>query len=221
MRDAQMMCTECHIEMPITRFTRDEENLMTLRAKSILPHIVHATALVYYSQNNGWREMIHRLKYSGDSHIGNVMGEYLGCELAASPLYRDVDMVVSVPLHPIRRVTRGYNQTHYIAKVVAKKLGVPYRQGLLRRKRYNVSQVKVKRNERWRNTEGIFEVVRPEAFVEKCVLIIDDVFTTGATTVSCAESIIDAAPSCRIWIAAVAASESEYGGEPSQSIDVK
>ncbi len=213
-RRGQMMCARCQVNIPITRFAVTPENPMTQRAKALLPHIVHASALVYYSHQNGWREMIHRLKYAGDHRLGVDMGVMLGRELAKSPIYQDIDFVVAVPLHPLRRIVRGYNQSYYIARAVARELGIPCRLGLLRRKRYNVSQVKVNRNRRWENTREIFSVVRPSAFVEKRVLLIDDVFTTGATTISCAETIINSTPSCKLWIAAVAVSESEFGLEP-------
>ncbi len=208
----EILCTRCLLDMPITRFAHTPDNPMAQRTRLILPHIRHASALIFYA-HNGWREAIHKLKYQGMHHVGTHLGRLLGRELATSPLYEGLDFVHAVPLHPLRRVYRGYNQSYYIARAVAKELGIPLRTSLIHRQRYNTSQVKVLRSKRWENTKELFSVSRPKLFEEKRVLLIDDVLTTGATTISCAESIIDASPSCQLFIAAIAVSEAEFGME--------
>ncbi len=210
----QVICLRCHLDIPFTLFINNPENKMTERMRNLLPHIVHVSALVYHIEGDVWRALIHRLKYKGEPHLGKPMGRLLGIELRNSPIYSDIDFVIPIPLHPIRRVTRGYNQSEYIAREVAHQLGVPMRTDLLRRKHYNVSQVNFGRMERWDNAANIFEVVKPQELRERNILIIDDVFTTGATTLSCSEAIIDAAPSCRIWISTLSVSEQEFGMEP-------
>ncbi len=209
----QLLCTSCYLSIPLTRYATTPDNIMAQRICNLFPRIEHASALVFYSRSNRWRDAIHRLKYGGHHRLGLYLGTMLGRELARSPLYQNLDFVIAVPLHPFRRIMRGYNQSYYIAKAVAKEMGIPYRSGIVRRKRYNKSQVKVQRSERWRNTENLFSVNHPNALIDKRVLLIDDVLTTGATMISCAESIIDTAPSCRLWVASVAASEAEFGLE--------
>ncbi len=207
----ERLCTRCLIDMPITRFAHIPDNPIAQRARLILPHIHHASALIYYSSHSGWRDAIHDLKYHGKQHIGTHLGQLLGRELAQSPIYQNIDFVHAVPLHPLRRVYRGYNQSYYIARAVAKELGIPLYDTLLQRHRYNKSQVQVQRKRRWENTKELFSVSRPELFEDKRVLLIDDVLTTGATTISCAESIIETSPSCQLFIASIAASEAEFG----------
>ena len=65
--------------------------------------------------------------------------------------------------------------------------------------------------ERWDNVEGIFAVRRPERLAGHHLLLVDDVLTTGATLLSCAETILRAAPDCRLSVAVLAVPQREFG----------
>lgn len=194
----------------MTNFQSREFNPMIQRAQSIRPQITHASALIFYD-DGGWRAMIHRMKYKGEWLSAFLMGRWLGEELALSPLYSDINLVIGVPLHPRRQLTRGYNQSYYIALGVAKSMGVKCSSRGVKRVRYNTSQVHVRRSERWRNVEQLFEVTNPKLFEGSNILIVDDVYTTGATMLSCAEAILDAAPTAKVSIATIAISRYEFG----------
>ena len=66
-------------------------------------------------------------------------------------------------------------------------------------------------HERWDNVEGIFAVRRPERLAGHHLLLVDDVLTTGATLLSCAETILRAAPDCRLSVAVLAVPQREFG----------
>ncbi len=183
---------------------------MAERVQNIRPEIRHASALIYYIHNSRWRDMMHRFKYNSEFRHGRRLGEWLGYELSESPIYADIEYVVAVPLHPFRRLSRGYNQSDSIAAGVAKTLRCR-RIGGVKRLRHNASQATTERSSRWRNVEDLFEVVDPALFAGRNVLLVDDVFTTGATIMSCAEAILDAAPTCQLWIATLAVSNYEFG----------
>ena len=87
----------------------------------------HAAALFFYS--GGYRKITQALKYRRDFGAGKYFSKMLGRELAGSPLFADVDVVVPVPLHWRRRLSRGYNQAEVIARGVAEELGGPGRKG--------------------------------------------------------------------------------------------
>ena len=72
------------------------------------------------------------------------------------------------------------------------------------RRIYNRSQTRVSARDRWSNVEGIFAVRRPELLTGRHILLVDDICTTGATAISCAETILKAVPDCRISYAALA-----------------
>lgn len=207
----QFVCDVCAEELAFTTFIESIENRITDRFNAILPHIVHASAMLYY--NGTVRAIIHNLKYHNHPYMGISLGRMLGSRLRDSGNYEGIDLVVAVPIHFKRRFFRGYNQADYIARGVASELGIPFHTGAIKRSHHRVSQVRMSHRKRWANTEGVFRVSNPKLFREQNILLIDDVLTTGATTLSCAEAIISAAPSCRIWISAVAASEYEFAAE--------
>ncbi|MFI3289114.1 MAG: ComF family protein [Rikenellaceae bacterium] len=204
------ICTSCRLDIPLTGYWQMSDNPMAERVRNLRPEIEEASSLLFYIQNSTWRRLIHDMKYRDRWYHGRFLGEWLGRELASSDLYSDIEVVVAVPLHPLRLLRRGYNQSDYIAQGVAKKMGVKHIKGAIKRTRSNSSQTKKRHHERWDNVEGLFRVTDPKLFEDRSVLLVDDVFTTGATIMSCAEAILDAAPSCRLSIATIAVSYHEF-----------
>ena len=111
---------------------------------------------------------------------------------AGAELLRGADVAVPVPLHPRRERSRGFNQADDLART----LGLPVRP-LLRRIRYTTSQIDLPKDERQRNVRDAFEYCRPALSerrrgsaaptrVERVVVLVDDVATTGATLEACA-----------------------------------
>lgn len=198
------LCTSCMLDAPLTYSWLDGENIMAQRVRVLRPDIEMAASLIFYIRGGLWRESIHRLKYDGEWHYAIRYGEWLGSILREAPLYKGVDTVVAIPLHPLRQFRRGYNQSNYIAQGVAKTMGVEHLRGVVRRKRHNPPQAHTLRDDRWRNVEDLFEVTDKEALRGRNILLLDDVFTTGATIMSCAEAILDSRPKCRLWIATLA-----------------
>ena len=83
--------------------------------------------------------------------------------------------------------------------------------GILRRRRNNPSQTGARTPDRWSNVQDLFALRRPERLAGRHILLVDDVFTTGATLVSCAEAILAAVPDCRISMATLAVSARSLG----------
>ena len=89
--------------------------------------------------------------------------------------------VAPVPLHFSEMKERGFDQAFLIARQVARALKLPLEGGLLRRVKATAPQATMTRTERARNIKGAFEVNRPELIAGKNILLVDDVFITGAT----------------------------------------
>lgn len=202
------VCTRCRMTAPLTRFWEEPDNPMTRRLRGFVP-VVHASALFYYAEGSGWRRPVHDFKYRGVWRLARDLGRWYGGYLAESPFYNDVEAVVPVPLHWRKRLRRGYNQAEYLAEGIAAELGVGVERRSMVRLRDNPSQTLGGPHERWRNVENLFGVRHPERLAGRHLLLLDDVFTTGATVVSCASALLVAVPDCRVSIAALAVSRYE------------
>lgn len=205
-----VVCIACQWDMPLTGYENTADNPVAEKLWG-LADVRNACALMFFEHDGGLRDAVHGFKYSGRWKTARELGVWMGRLLASSPLYNSVDMIVPVPLHPLRLLARGYNQSELIAEGVARGMGVELCTSVLRRIKHNDSQTTVHGHGRWDNVEGIFRVRRPERLTGRHVLVVDDVFTTGATVCSCAEAIRHACEDCRISIATLAVSRSQIG----------
>ena len=136
--------------------------------------------------------LVRRLKYGAV----RVLAEEMGADIAkAAVLMRidHVDVVTAVPMHPKRERLRGCNHGEVLAKVVARRMNLPCRM-LLMRRRNDVQQARLSVEERSRNLEGAFALIPglEDQVKDKIVLLIDDVYTTGATVRECASELRNA-----------------------------
>lgn len=143
------------------------------------------------------RQLIFALKYSGKTyvarHIAAILFDCLKKRLAESgncPWLR-ADVIVPVPLHAERQRLRGFNQAERIAFHLSRQTGIPLADGVLLRVRNTRPQRALSAEERKYNMEGAFALSeqRAAAIIGKRVLLIDDIFTTGATAAACAEAL--------------------------------
>lgn len=203
------ICTACVYLMPMTGFSTEADNALFRRFWGIVP-VERASALIFFIHGSEWQRMIHGFKYRDKWRWAYVMGRRLGASLRDGGLFAGVDMVVPVPLHPFRRIMRGYNQSEYIARGVAEELGAELNLRILYRRRNNPSQTRLAERDKRENVRDLFGVRDAGAIQGRHVLIVDDVITSGETITSCAEALL-AAADCRISIASVAASQQKYG----------
>ncbi|MBR2400903.1 MAG: ComF family protein [Tidjanibacter sp.] len=196
-------CTRCRMDAPLTTQPYSPANRLLDHLRETLP-IERAAALMAFPKGSGWREVVHRFKYKRQWRAALDCGRWLGDALAEGGWFYGVDIVVAVPLHPLKQLRRSYNQADYIADGVAERLERPRVRGAVVRVRNNPSQALKRTDERWDNVAGIFAVRNAKALEGKHILLVDDVITSGATIGSCAEAILRAVPSAKVSIAAFA-----------------
>jgi ComF family protein len=201
------ICTSCRWDAPLTGYWAQADNPVSQRFWGHFP-VQRASSLMFFGGRSGFRELIHSFKYRGGWRLALEMGEWYGSLMAEGGLYDDVEVIVPVPLHFLRRLARGYNQSEYLAEGIARAMKKPVDSRSLRRRVNNPGQARLKSDdgnaERWRNVAGIFALPRPERLNGRHILLVDDVLTSGATIVSCAEAILAAAPDARISVATLA-----------------
>ncbi|MBA4358032.1 MAG: hypothetical protein C0405_09950, partial [Desulfovibrio sp.] len=99
------------------------------------------------------------------------------------------ELLVPVPLHPRRLAWRGFNQSRELARLVARRRGLPIRQEALARVRRTVPQMELDRSERAENIRGAF-AARPDLLSGRTALLVDDIMTTGSTLEECARMML-------------------------------
>lgn len=129
------------------------------------------------------------LKYASLSPLGTWFAHLLAKVAVSEPGLLEADIVVPVPLDRGRMRERGYNQAELIAKPLARMLNIPFRPCLLVRTRPRPNQLRLTRRERWETVRGAYATHRDAQVDKGRVLLVDDVFTTGATLDACSKAL--------------------------------
>ncbi|MDB6031450.1 MAG: ComF family protein [Verrucomicrobiales bacterium] len=137
-------------------------------------------------------DIIHQYKYNRALWFEPFLARLL--IQASCPVLKpgDWDMIVPVPLHPIKESEREFNQAERLSLHLAEALGLPMRHKVLCRVQPTRTQTRLTRAERAANVRKAFSLRDSVAVRGQRVVLVDDVFTTGATTSACAETLLAA-----------------------------
>ena len=211
----QHLCLSCAADIPLTYYWERAHNPMADKFNETLERgrpegeplaYSYAAALLFYHHENPYKRIPQALKYNHNLAAGRFFSARLGRYLAEAPHFSDVDVVVPVPLHWLRRWRRGYNQAEVIARELARALGAELRTDVLYRRRRTRSQTALSAQERLQNVSSVFAVRHlPQA---RHILLVDDTFTTGATLAACHRVLRRAlGPEVRLSVATLAVVE--------------
>ncbi|MEA2077985.1 MAG: ComF family protein [Candidatus Marinimicrobia bacterium] len=142
-------------------------------------------ALFLFDKN--LQKLIHEIKYRDASYVATFLGKKLG-EFYKNSEFSKCDVIIPVPLYSVRKRERTYNQAACIAKGISKEWGVRMKEGLVKRRKNTNTQTKLNKQERKENIKDAFKVKNNSIIPEK-VCLVDDVFTTGATTMELARTL--------------------------------
>ncbi len=159
--------------------------------------------MYYFAKGGKVQHLLHQLKYKGIKEIGIYTGKLYGVTLKKSPFYTDVDVIIPVPLHPKKQRKRGYNQSEMFACGLAEAFSKPYDIKTLVRTYASETQTKKSRFRRWENVKEIFALKDHQHMINKHILLVDDVVTTGATLEACANMLLQI-PGVKVSIATIA-----------------
>lgn len=155
----------------------------------------------HFHKKSPLQQALHVMKYEGLFNLGTMFGRQLGEWMLSGGDIGDIECIVPVPLHRLKKIERSYNQAEKIAEGISQSLQKPVLPKLLVRKRYTVSQTGLPAEERKKNPEGAFQAAK--GIKVRHVLLVDDVVTTGATLAAAASELRHAGVE-RISFAAVA-----------------
>jgi ComF family protein len=190
------------------------EGLLCSPCRMAPPEFERAVAYAVYE--DGLREMVHLLKYERMRAVAVPLGRMLAKTIET--LHGETDknlLLVAVPLFPSKERARGYNQTVLIADAALAELSksrpewrLTAAHGVIRRVKDTRSQFELTPKGRRRNLQGAFAVVDGSPLVGREVLLVDDIYTTGATARACSR-VLRRAGASKIWVATVSRAQPE------------
>ena len=151
---------------------------------------IDRTAAVWYYKGNV-RKSLHRYKFNRCRFLAEPFGRLMAMKLLTAQM-NDADLITWVPVSPIRRFFRGYDQDELLAQVISRELDIPC-EGLLKKVRHNRPQSRISGYARRRaNVLGVYRALTPEKISGKRIVLVDDILTTGATATECARVLLTA-----------------------------
>lgn len=139
------------------------------------------------------RSLLHALKYEGQRRAADRLAELMADDPAVRSVLEGELVLVPVPLHPVRRRARGFNQSELLARELARRVpSLPAAPEVLVRRRDTASQTGLSAAQRRRNVRGAFAVRHRSRVAGRRVVLVDDVLTTGATVRECARVLREA-----------------------------
>jgi competence protein ComFC len=182
------ICKACWDRIPV--ITGEHDLYRKTRSRLISDGIIDELVSCYIFREEGpFRSIAHAMKYREYKSCGFDLGLRMGNLLKEKEM--EFDIIIPVPLHPVKLRERGYNQSEFIAKGVSKITGKPVEVSAVGRIRYTETQTKLNYERRRINMENAFRLLKNgggKISGKKCLLI-DDIITTGATMHSCAREI--------------------------------
>jgi len=183
------ICLKCLSDLPYSYFWEWRYNPAEEMLNRKLD-VEKAVSLFIYREDSRWKSLIHNFKYGGDKVLGRYLSAMLGKKILDSGIFKSVDLIIPVPLHPLKRWKRGFNQAAVIAHELGRALGgIEVNEKVLRRRKNTTSQTIKDRDEREISVSKAFCLNR-RGIEGREVLLVDDVLTTGATISACGKAIL-------------------------------
>ena len=183
------LCVICRFDLPLFEASSIVENEVAKTFWGRIP-AQWASCFLQMKRGNSARHYLHELKYNGNKTLGVYLAKRFAEGLKQKNPTLKIDVVIPMPLHPKKQAKRGYNQCQPIADGICEVFNCERLDQVIIKTKNLSSQTSKSRLERWKNIAGSFKCIAPDQLVNKKVLLIDDVITTGATMEACALSII-------------------------------
>ena len=190
----EVLCVRCQADLPRVRTVSFEENDIARIFWGLVP-IEKGISFFHYTPHSPHSRILFELKYHNHPEVGKTMGRMMAEELKATNFFNGIDLIVPIPLSRKKERQRGYNQSDWIAWGISEATGIPTDTTSVVRTKSNPSQTTLDHRQRRENVRDIFAVGHPGNLEGRHILLVDDVITTGAAMLSCAEAI---ARACRV-----------------------
>ncbi|MFC5626756.1 ComF family protein [Algoriphagus winogradskyi] len=185
----QNLCIVCKGTLPVTSYhLRPIDNDLCDKVKG-LSTVGMVMAFLKFTKGGSSQKLLHQLKYRNKPQLGQELGLMYGKILNENGFSRFWDLIVPVPLHPLKQSRRGYNQSEKFGLGLSEALSVKFELSLVRGK-FTETQTQKSRLERMYNVDDVFQIAPYSSITSKSILLVDDVMTTGATLSACANVLL-------------------------------
>ncbi len=188
-KNENVICSECTRQIKEVDDARIKNEYERKFAGSFI--ITDFFPLYVFEKDKPLQEIIHQFKYNKKFLIGKFLGKNLGFALIEKIKQWNIDMIIPVPLHHLKKAERGYNQSLYIAKGISAVVKIKVDDRIIKRKRFTKSQTTLNLEEREQNIKDAFSLRSRTKIAGKNILLVDDVITTGSTIRECGRLLIE------------------------------
>lgn len=185
----KIICIECRLDLPFINNSDISSNPLTQTLEGRV-FLEKGVSFLYYHPEGKVKKLIHQLKYKNNQKVGIFLGEWFGQKLLKTTKFSDIDFIIPVPLHKNKLKLRGYNQLTKFGKSLSSILKIEYLEGVLIRNAMTKTQTFKKRVDRFKSLTNNFTITNTDILINKHVLLIDDVVTTGATLEACCNELL-------------------------------
>jgi ComF family protein len=179
-QNATPLCQQCIQDLPFTDFFSIKENpiekIFWGRAD-----IQSAGALLFFTKDSLVQTLITQLKYHHNKKVGVLFGRLMGEAIAVEERFKQIDLMIPIPILHSKINRRGYNQSQVIAIGMQQIFNRPIFVDVLIKRSWSNSQTKKNRKARLQQFPDLFVLENPTSIEGKHILLVDDVLTTGAT----------------------------------------
>lgn len=198
----KFFCRQCLEDFPFTHFEKDPNNPVSAIFAGRLP-VQRASSWLFFAKNGITQNIIHELKYRGNQDVGVEAGKMMAQSLEKAGWWKDIDVLVPLPLNRKKLLIRGFNQAEVLCRGLSWVSGKPIEEVAVMRTVYTETQTKKSRIQRWQNVAEVFDLLNHEHLAGKHALLVDDVITTGATLDACGQVLIKV-PGLKLSVATLA-----------------
>ncbi|MFM7857301.1 MAG: ComF family protein [Flammeovirgaceae bacterium] len=177
------------MNLPKTNYHLLDDNPIKNRLIGRLP-VKYVWAFLKFRKSGIVQHLLHQLKYNNQPDVGVKLGKSYGYELITAGFAKQFDLIIPVPLHPARKLKRGYNQSAKFAQGLSEVFQIPFDDSISVRKIATTTQTKKSKLQRWENVEHVFDLEDNSKIIGKRILLVDDVITTGATIEACGKHLV-------------------------------
>ena len=186
------LCFNCELQLESGWKRGFNNELLINRFKGIID-LEHTIIQYYFSLDGVSQSIIHEAKYKKQTYILKHYGFVMGSKIESNNLlFNYPDLIVPVPNNWIKKLTLGYNQAEIYSNEIAIRIGIDHSTKILKKRHDGKSQTKRNKLQRLKHLTYLYYITNKDKIVNKHILLVDDVITSGATVETCANLLLQA-----------------------------